>query len=330
MNRLFRRSAVIIVACLVAMGSGACASTPKTPVLTPVTVQLQWIHQAQFAGFYAASQNGDYASEGLAVTFIEGGAQVDNLAPVLNGRAQFGVATAEQLIAARAGGQPLRAIAVDYRRSPSVFITLADSGITRPQNFAGKKIRAPAPVIATLEAMTSRVGVTPDQYTVVDLPSDINVFRSGEIPVWNAFLNSFVIQVQQAGIKINIIYPDDYGVHFYADTIITTDDFIATHPDLVTRFLRATLKGWTYAIENPDTIGPMVQKYDPTANPGLENAEMTASLPLVNTGEDHIGWMKPEVWAGMEKTLRAQGVLTESLDITQVYTLQFLQEVYGN
>ena len=107
-------------------------------------------------------------------------------------------------------------------------------------------------------------------------------------------------------------------------------DFIASHPDLVTRFLRATLKGWTYAIENPDKIGPMVQKYKPKADPGLENAEMMASLPLVNTGEDHIGWMKPEVWAGMEKTLRAQGVLTESLDITQVYTLQFLQEVYGN
>jgi NitT/TauT family transport system substrate-binding protein len=330
MTRLLRSSVLIIVAFIYVIGSGACSSIPNTPALTPVTVQLQWTHQAQCAGFYAASQNGDYAAEGLAVTFMEGGAQVDNLTPVLDGRAQFGVAIAAQLITARALGQPLRAIAVEYRRSPIVFFALADSGITRPQDFAGKKIRAPVSVIATLQAMTSRVGITPDQYTAVDLPSDINLFKSGDVPVWSGYLNVFVFQVQQAGIKINVIYPDDYGVHFYADSIFARDDFIQAHPDLVTRFLRASLKGWTYAVENPDKIGPMVQKYNPQADPSLENARMTASLPLLNTGEDHIGWMKPEVWAGMEQTLRAQGVVTQSLDITQVYTLQFLQAIYGN
>ena len=56
---------------------------------------------------------------------------------------------------------------------------------------------------------------------------------------------------------------------------------------------------------------------------------MTASIPLINTGEDHIGWMKPDRWHGMEKILRQQGVLTKPLDITQVYTMQFLQEIYG-
>jgi len=72
----------------------------------------------------------------------------------------------------------------------------------------------------------------------------------------------------------------------------------------------------------------MVAKYNPNASPAHETAQMTASLPLINTGEDHIGWMKPEIWAGMEKTLREQGALTKPLDVTQVYTLQFLQEIY--
>ena len=56
---------------------------------------------------------------------------------------------------------------------------------------------------------------------------------------------------------------------------------------------------------------------------------MTASIPLINTGEDDIGWMKPEIWTGMEQTLREQGVLTAPVDVTQVYTLQFLEEIYG-
>ena len=56
---------------------------------------------------------------------------------------------------------------------------------------------------------------------------------------------------------------------------------------------------------------------------------MVASIPLVNTGEDFIGWMKPEMWAGMEKTLREQGILSAPLDVTQAYTLQFIEEIYG-
>jgi NitT/TauT family transport system substrate-binding protein len=103
---------------------------------------------------------------------------------------------------------------------------------------------------------------------------------------------------------------------------------IATQPDLVLRFLRATLKGWTWAIENANQAGALVQKYNPNADTTIEIAKMAATIPLVNTGEDHIGWMKPEIWAGMESTLHEQGVITASLDVTNLYTTQFLEEIY--
>ena len=127
---------------------------------------------------------------------------------------------------------------------------------------------------------------------------------------------------------MNLIHPDDYGIHFYSDTLYTTENMIATNPDLVLRFLRATLKGWTFAVENPDKIALMVAAYNPNADFAHETSQMTASLPLINTGEDHIGWMKPETWAGMAQTLREQGVLTAPLDMSQVYALQFLEEIY--
>jgi len=297
--------------------------------LTPITVQLQWIHQAQFAGLYAADQNGYYAEEGLAVTFVPGGSNVDSLSPLVEGSAQFGTATADQILLARAEGKPLKAFAVVYRRSPAVFMALSSSGITRPQDFAGKTIRTPAPNAATLHAMMANLGISQDQYTEVDLPSDVEEFASGRIPVWGAYINALALSVQRAGYEINIIYPDDYGVHFYSDTLIATDDFIAKNPDLVRRFLRASLKGWIFAVENPDNVGPMVLKYAPDADPELANAQMIASIPLVNTGEDFIGWMKPEVWAGMEQTLREQGVITNPIDVQQTYTMQFLEEIYG-
>lgn len=307
----------------------ACTPTPAPPPLTPVTIQFLWTYTNTFAGYFAADQNGYYAAEGLKVTFLQGGPKVDYLTPVVNGAAQFGDGGSDELILARAAGKPLRAIATTYRRSPVVFFALAGSGIKRPQDFAGKKIRVAPGLSPALRAMTARVGISPDQYTEVVTPSDVTLFASGHPPVWGGYLNAFVAEAEYAGHKLNIIYPDDYGVHFYGDSIFARDDFIAANPDLVRRFLRATLKGWQYAVEHPTEVGALVRKYKPDADAALEIAKMTSSLMLVNTGEDHIGWMKPEIWAGMEKMLRAQGVLTNPLDVTQVYTMQFLKEIYG-
>ncbi len=306
----------------------ACQPASPTPTPTPITLQLRWTHQAQSAGFYAADQNGYYAAEGLATTFLEGGPTIDVRTPVLNGNAQFSVVNGDRLIAARADGKRLRAIAVIYRRSPSVYIALADSGIIRPQDFVGKTIEVGRSGRALLNAIMTRVNVRPDQYTVVDSAPDMTPFYTGQVQVRNVFLTNEVLTAQAAGYKLNIIYPDDYGIHFYSDTIFTTDYLITTQPDLVRRFLRATLKGWTYVVENPTAAGSLVVKYRPNADVKHEIAFMSASLPLINTGENHIGWMKPEVWAGMEKTLREQGVLAGVGDTSQLYDLQFLQEIY--
>jgi NitT/TauT family transport system substrate-binding protein len=327
MGKLHLRQTILALGLMLAVSG--CAWPARPAPLTPITVQLSFLHQAEFAGLYAAEQQGYFAAEGLEVSFLEGGSQVDFIAPVVNGAAQFGVAQPADVILARAAGRPVRSIAAIYRRSPIVFFALADSGITRPQDFVGKKIRSAITADQTLRAMMARAGVRPDQYEILYLPSDVALFASGEAPVWAGFINVFALEVQRAGYKLNLIYPDDYGIHFYGDVLITTDDWIARNPDLVRRFTRAALKGWTYAVENPGAIGAIVQKYKPDADQALESAKMTASLPLVNTGEDHIGWMKPEIWSGMEKTLREQDVLAQTVDVTQVYTLQFLQEIYG-
>lgn len=309
--------------------AGCSGATNTTAALIPISVQLSFTHQAEFAGFYAAEQQGYYEEEGLAVTFHEGGPEVDFLAPVLNGTAQFGVAPPADLILARAAGKPIRGIAVIYRRSPIVFFALANSGIMRPQDFVGKKIRSTTTLDQTLRAMMNQIGIRPDQYEVVYLPSEVALFASGEVPVWGGYVNVFVIDVQQQGYQINVIYPDDYRVHFYGDVLITTDELIRRDPDLVQRFTRATLKGWTYVVENPQTVGEFVREYNPNADPELEIARMTASIPLVNTGEDFIGWMEPEIWEDMGRLLREQGELSDRLNVADVYTLQFLKEIYG-
>ena len=306
-----------------------CSTAAPATGLTPVTVQLSWTHQAEFAGFYAAEQQGYFREQGLEVTFLEGGPEVDFIGPVADGRAQFGIAQPADLILERAAGKPVRGIAVIFRRSPIVFISLRDSGIIHPQDFIGKKIRTAVTIDKTLRAMMAKQGISQDQYDPVNLPSDIEQFASGDVPIWGGFINVFVLEVQRAGYKINIISPDDYGIHFYGDTLITTDSMIQNNPDLVQRFMRAALMGWSYALENPESIGEYIGKYAPDANVGLEADKLTASIPLINTGEEHIGWMTPDTWGVIAQTLRMQGDLKQPLKVDDVYTMQFLEEMYG-
>ncbi|MFZ1474511.1 MAG: ABC transporter substrate-binding protein, partial [Anaerolineae bacterium] len=101
-NRNFLMVLFLLVGAL--LGVSACASATPTRALTPITMQLKYLHQAQFAGFYAADQNGYYAAEGLKVNFIEGGPTVDLKKAVLDGTAQFGLTAPEVMIAARAQG----------------------------------------------------------------------------------------------------------------------------------------------------------------------------------------------------------------------------------
>jgi NitT/TauT family transport system substrate-binding protein len=322
---------VVRLAVLLALAVGlvACVVAPPPPAPTPITLQLRWTHQAQSAGFYAAAQRGFYAAEGLAVTFLEGGPQVGQPAPVLDGRAQFGVLNADALIAARAAGKPVRAVATIYRRNPGVYMALASSHISGPRDFVGKTIQVAPPGRFLLQALAARVGVRPDQYTMVNVGGDMGQFYAGRVQVWAAFLMNEPVAARAAGHAVTLIYPDDYGIHFYADTLYTTDDVLAARPELVTRFLRASLRGWAAVVERPEDAAALVRAYKPDADPARENTFLAASLPLINTGQDRIGWMRPEVWAGMERTLREQGVLAAPLDVADIYTLRPLQDLDG-
>lgn len=318
---------MLLIIILSTLFSACGTQVQPTPSLTPITVQLSWTHSSQFAGYYAADQLGYYSAEGLAVKFIEGGPTVDRFKAVLDGSAQFGIASGTNLIEARSDGNQIVGIAAILRRDPFAFFALASSGITRPQDFKGKVIQIRVRAHPYLYPILTRVGLTPDQITEANDAAFDDLY-SGKVDIATGFVTTQLVDAQRAGYELNVIYPDDYGVHSLSDIIFATDTFLAQHHDLALRFLRATLKGWTYTVENPVQAAAFVAKYKPDADLSYETATLTASLPYINTGEDQIGWMKPDIWAGMEQTSREQGVITKPVDVTQVYTLQFLQEIY--
>jgi NitT/TauT family transport system substrate-binding protein len=308
------------------LGQSGCQRQSSTPP-TPITVQLKWNHSAQFAGLYAAQDQGYYAEEQLDVRFLEGGGIVDLITPVVNGAADFGMVSGMEVVLGAAGGDPIQAIAVIYRRTPFVYFASTDSGINRPEDFAGKTIQVPPRSRPIFYTILSHVGLTP-QDTIESQQTGLAPFYAGEVDVAVGYITTQVPEVRRQGYDLNVIFPDDYGVHIYDDTLFTTSDLIANNPDLALRFVRATLRGWTYALEHPDEAAALVQQYNPEANVANEIEALVASVPYVNTGEDYIGWMSQQTWNEMAETFRQHGVLTRTVEIESIYTMQFLEEIY--
>ena len=117
----------------------ACA---QTPALEPVTIQLRWFHQFQFAGYYAAIEKGFYAEEGLDVSFREFEPGKDRIAPVLEGKAQYGV-SGPSLLKMSAEWHPVVVLAQIFQHSPAVLITQRESGIFSPYELIDKKVMLP-------------------------------------------------------------------------------------------------------------------------------------------------------------------------------------------
>ncbi len=325
------RTSIILLVAVALLAACAPQETAKPPDEVPV--QLPWTHSVQFAGFYAAAQQGYYAEEGLQVSLLPApGAGTDTIALVIDGTADLGVTFGAGLVAARSQRLPVTAIATIYRRYALVFMTLADSGIARPHDFPGHTIRTlvPGGSAVAFQAMMTRLGLDPDSVEQVDVGFDLSPFLAGELDIWPGYITNEVLTAREQGYEVNLILPGDYGIHLYGDVLFTTDELIEENPDLVTRFLRATLRGWQWAVENPEEAGPLALRYDPTLDAAHQAAMMEASVPLIHTGEDHIGWMREEVWRGTHDILLEQGLVDGPVDVDEVYTMRFLHTIYGD
>lgn len=329
-----RRTARLFWILALLIAAAACELPQTNKPLDDVAVQLKWVHQAQFAGMYVAQEKGYYAQEGLRVAFLEGGQGIDNAQAVISGKAQLGVMAPEDVLISRSRRAPLQAVATIYRRSAVLFLALADSHITRPYDFPGKRVASGGEGGGVRDfefqfhALVRKLGLDLSKIKVVPYDSKYTAFIEGEVEVTAAFSTAGLILLRQRGLKLNLIWPGDYGIHFYSDTLVTTDDTIRDKPGLVTRFLRATLKGWQDAIQNYQEAVTITLPYAKVKDPQFQTTMMEGLLPLVHTGEDHIGWMRGEVWQGMYDVLWDQKMLDAPFEVNRAYTMRFLEEVY--
>ncbi len=233
--------------------------------LDKIKLQLQWKHQFEFAGFYAAKEKGFYKDIGLDVEFLEYNNKESITDSVLNGDALYGV-TYASIISEYLNNKPLVLIANFFKQSPLVLI--AQENIHSPTNLKGKKVEGVSDTIdnITLTAMLNKFGITTKDIQNVSPTFNIQNFIDKKVAAMSVFTTNELYELNKKNIKYNIFDPTAYGTKYYDVNLFTTKEEADNNPKRVQNFKEASIKGWQYALTHQDEIIELILKKYNTQN----------------------------------------------------------------
>jgi len=227
--------------------------------LQKVTLQLQWKHQFEFAGFYAAKAKGFYKEVGLDVEFIEYDSKKSIVETVLNKEAEFGL-TYSSLIAEFLKGKEVVFVANYFKQSPLVIVT--QPSIKTPAMLRNKKVMGVSDNIdnITLKLMLEKFGISLDEIINVPTSYSINEFTNKSVDAMALFTTNEIYQFDQLGIKYNIFNPSLYGHEYYDVNLFTSKEYAFNNPEVVEKFKEASNRGWEYALTHKEEIANLILK----------------------------------------------------------------------
>jgi len=326
----------VLAAALAAAAVTASAATAG-PKLTNISIQLQWVPQAQFAGYYAAQDLGYYKAAGLNVKLLNGGPQIVPGQVVAAGRAQFGVNWLTALLAARDTGTQLVDIAQVFSRSGMTELTWKSSGINSIAAMKGKKV---ANWLGgdqyELFAALTKAGMDPAQnkgVTIVQQPFDMNLFLNHQVDAASAMTYNELAQVLETKNpktgklyslnELNVIKMQNVGTGMLEDNLFSTASYLSSkaHQEIAQKVIGATLAGWIYCRDHVAQCVNFTLKAGPTLPRGHQMWMMNQINQLIWPSTDGIGimdkasytrtWQLMKQFGGIKKTPTAGAYRTD-------------------
>ncbi|WP_151670760.1 diguanylate cyclase domain-containing protein [Nitrincola schmidtii] len=291
--------------CLVILGLTLFSS--HASALQEVKLQLKWTHAFQFAGYYAAVHQGYYQDVGLDVQIIEGNPAISVIDEVRSGRANFGVSTSSLLLT-----QPIEDVVLlanIFQHSPLVFVTLDKGPFHTIHDFDESTIML-EDGSDELIAYLVKEGLSLENITLVPHSFSIDDLIQGEVDAMSSYLTFEIYKFNQADVDIKIFTPRSVGIDFYGDNLFTTRNMIESNPVVVEAFLEASLKGWTYALNNLDeTIELILANYATSIDPDFLKYEAESMLQLIRPEFVEIGYVNPGRWKHIAEIYQELGFL---------------------
>ena len=275
-----------------------------------IVLQLKWVNQFQFAGYYAAVEKGFYKAAGLDVELRPNGYNGSFVSPVdavLKGDAQYGISNSG-LVLDYLNGKPVVVLAATLQHSAVSWIVLEKSGIKNIHDRAKKRLMTVCPLRESLELLEPfrAEGIPPSKLQLVPTGFDLQPLIDGEIDAYDGYVTNEPFLLEEKGIPYRLIDPRVYGIDFYGDVLFTSQSELNTHPERVAAFRKASMDGWRYAMAHPEEIIELImQKYAPQKSSEHLRFEAKAMWNLMQPDIIEIGHMNPGRW------LRIAEVMTE-------------------
>jgi len=325
-----RNRALLVVGVLAAASlalTAALQAAPSKSHAKKVTLQLKWVTQAQFAGYYAAKEKGYYQKAGLDVNIKVGGPDITPEQVVLAGQADFGLDWLPNLFATREKGGKLVSIAQVFARSGMTEITWKDSGIDSIKKMRGKKVgvwccgNQPE-----LFAALTKNGINPakaSQVTIVNQPFDMNLFLQKKIDAAAAMTYNELAQVLETKnpdtgklyqlSDLNVFKMDSaaVGTGMLEDNVFVTENWLNKPGNKTTavQFLKASFQGWIYCRQHFQECVNIVLKNGPTLGTGHQTWQMNEINKLVWPTPTGIGVVSKKAIANTANIAKTYGVI---------------------
>ncbi len=240
---------------------------------TPVSLQLKWRHQFQFAGYYAAQLKGFYKEKGLDVSMIEGAVDRPPVAEVINGDADFGI-TGCDILYDFVQQKPVVITSVIFQHSPYVFMALKKSGIRVISDLYKKKVMVSDDQgWILLKTLFLREGINIDSINIFKHSWNNEDLIEGDVDALSGYSTVEPYQFAQKGYEVSLIHPKDYGLDFYGDLIFTSKKYASENPEIVKSFNEASARGWEYALAHKEEIIEYILKL-----PGVKQRGLTKDI----------------------------------------------------
>lgn len=277
-----------------------------------VTLQLPYTHQFQFAGYYAAVEKGFYAQEGLVVNIREINPGETAVEAVASGRAHYGV-TGSELVVERMRGRPVVALAAIFQHSPYAILSDTRKRIRHPLDLIGKRVMMELNQRdVEILAMFKKLGVDTSRMLIKRNTQRVEDLLEGRTDAMCAYITDKPFAMKKRGVAASVLRPEQYGIDFYGDCLFTSEQERQVNPARVEAFLRASMRGWRYALEQPEEIITLIHDKYRGHERGLTEEDLRFEAEemrkLIMPDLIPIGQMHPERWQQIAETYAELGL----------------------
>jgi NitT/TauT family transport system substrate-binding protein len=312
---------------IIAVAIGATIYFAKFSGRNPneLNLRLEWYPQAQFAGYIVADRLGYYADEGLKVNIRPAGPDLKPMSTVADGTDDIGIGVSNQVALARSNGVPVKVIAQIFQDSANRYVLLSKNRINSLTNLRGKKVGLwLGGDEAEFVAMLASAGMNLSDVQVIPQGESVAPFLNGDYVLSEVTIYNELIQIEnQLGNanSLQIVSPGEYNSAIVGDMIFVKESTVRDRRDQLVRFLRASLRGWRFAIQNPDKAVDLILAANPELNRDEQQRQLQAIIQLMlkGTSLNDIGKMNSGDYETMIRVLKQSGQLIGNINAADIY-----------